>query len=1019
MARQSTEIVNANFSKGFITETAPLGYPENSCKDISNLVLERNGSVRVRNGLVVPDFGTSIQKSNTAGYSLHYWESAGNTDTSFLVVHNGPNIECLAIEGEQIGDNTIIADTLVDNDGLRPTRLTDIAVICTADRYPETLSSEESRGRLYLTSAETGPFYLEYLPEGRANNSNYDEAGNTDTQPCVQIVLIEPKYRDLSGLNSGVPVDVRPTEEIPEHHYNILNAGWPESDYQLFFRGKGAPRYPDFGGGEYPALADYYWSGWSLNQNQNTPEYEEFLPALIKRRPIYNTPASMGHFILNVYEHNRTEVSNVGGLPIERETVGPTQIGLFSGRTWYAGFSGAGFEDNILFSNVLPLQASIAYNEEKKRYIDTDAGQCYQKNDPTARDINDLVDDDGGVVTIPGVGKVQALVSLKNALVVVSDKGAWAISGGIDPFSANNYAVNKITNVGCVSSDSVVELEGSLAYWGYGDIVVLSETTSSVGAQSLTDTTIKTFYLDINLTDKRRAYGHYDIVDKKIYWSYGAGLVLIYDTVLQAFSKYAFAASKTTVEQDIPARCQLVPEEQINRAPTNIELVNGAFFSEQNRRVLLCTGESSGDGSKFRGYEDTDEKGNHYRVEQGTQSNDDGSVDVTVTKYSGRERVQIRSISVSVAMLGSSNAVTCVNYHNGRLYINNLALDATTFETLNKISIPKEVTDPVDNNLRYAICAKQYLVFVIARPNNFSITGNTYSNYPGDTDSFACLMVYNRDTGESFVVSYSGVLNQLLVDNYNKDNVDNSRIKDEYVVRPTGCTVSPDENKIYFFLLQEPDSPVSIEERLGGSSPQISRFSNLVPCSYDFTTGNTDFGESGGLLRESGGNFTIDTSTDMNFVYDQESDKLRTHLYQYEFAAGSTDNPIYSYKFILDANSLDLETAPDDFVTRNPRQQINGLLRGDFGGTVPARASAVSSDVPHVLLKEAGVNDSTEYYLYNYYTGEVIPTLSAFGGLYLNQLNTFYLSAYYEGDVSEPFVMASSGVNYFLDYTED
>ncbi|HLS52849.1 MAG TPA: hypothetical protein VK031_02680, partial [Tissierellaceae bacterium] len=534
MPRARQEVTSATFAKGIITETGPLGYPDNAVKDMNNLVLERNGSVHVRNGIVLDNFGAiqDINKGDT--YSIHYWKDPAGDGENFIVLQIGHFIKCLSTRGDHIGKKQYTASTL--SNGQEVTDLTDIFNF---GGQIHDLDSVQSKNRLYMTSKETSCFYLEYLPEGRLNSDSYSDYPGATADPTVQITSIDLKYRDLYGIHDGFKVDERPTSPDNAHRYNLLNSGWKKEHINKFYAGRTGHDEPDWPGGKYPANADYYWFGWGINPYGEGDVADHFLPGRYYEYPISTTPAPKGKFILNVLNPDREKVSGVGNLPKRGKAAGPTSIGFYAGRVWYAGFSGGGFDDNILFSNVLPFDDLVEYKDDQ--FYDVYAGQCYQKNDPSARDVNDLVDDDGGIIPIPGLGKVQGITSLSSSLLVISDQGAWAISGGIDPFSANNYSVNKITDIGCVSPTSITEMGGSIAYWGLGSIVVIGQNQmGSTQAESATYQTIESIYSRIPLDEKRTAHGTYDDISKKVYWTYSQNKCLIFDVQLGAFSRYTF-----------------------------------------------------------------------------------------------------------------------------------------------------------------------------------------------------------------------------------------------------------------------------------------------------------------------------------------------------------------------------------------------------------------------------------------------------------------------------------------------
>jgi len=185
----------------------------------------------------------------------------------------------------------------------------------------------------------------------------------------------------------------------------------------------------------------------------------------------------------------------------------PSACAFFAGRAWYAGVNSVDKSGWVLFSQVANDPSLL--------------NRCYSKNDPTSEVFSDLLDDDGGLIPIPDAGKIEALKPLGNAVVVLASKGVWSIRGGDGGFKATDYAVDKVTDVGCVSAKSVVQVEGMVFYWSTQGIYALAvDQTGIASSKNISDLKIKKSFNDISVTSKMRCAGTYNASTKIITWAY-------------------------------------------------------------------------------------------------------------------------------------------------------------------------------------------------------------------------------------------------------------------------------------------------------------------------------------------------------------------------------------------------------------------------------------------------------------------------------------------------------------------
>lgn len=167
------------FIGGLVTEVNPMVYPENTCKDLDNVDLYRQGYIRRRLGV---DFETSYAYSedswtsdeiSTYAITKHEWRSVnGNGDLNFLVV--------------QVGGYLYFYNLGADVVSTAPIGKINIYSIRTSeDYYTYPIDAASGKGRLFIVGRRISPAYIEY-----------DEEENSFSG-----VKITVKIRDIDGLD--------------------------------------------------------------------------------------------------------------------------------------------------------------------------------------------------------------------------------------------------------------------------------------------------------------------------------------------------------------------------------------------------------------------------------------------------------------------------------------------------------------------------------------------------------------------------------------------------------------------------------------------------------------------------------------------------------------------------------------------------------------------------------------------------------------------------------------------------
>lgn len=474
------------FIGGLNTEGGYFVTPENSWKDGTNVVPQRDGAVHRRNGLDYEDVyqlyaaGITSDQKDLWAFSTGMWSTvAGNGNLNFVVVQTGSILHFYGA-----GSGTISAT--------KKSFTVDLSVF-TAYGNTETAgtaiaSYASTFGQLIVTTRDTNPIRIEYVPA-------------TDS---IIVYEIELTIRDFEGLKSYEEVNVELTstqwdtsyanEGISDGYeralYNLYNQGWSDTYINS---------YKTANSNKLPANSKSWHYGKDTSDN--------FSASILNKQEFGTSPAPKGKTLLVAFKQERT----AGGVTFTSSTpYRPTTCTFFAGRVWYAGVQTAEYLGKVYFSQVLDT-------------LDK-AGNCYQDNDPTAEVIADLLDSDGGVIDIPEAGEIVNLTPLARGVVVLATNGVWFISGIDNAFSASTYVVERVTSVGCISAKSVVAVENSLMYWSNNGIYLVSSSTGglSLNANNISDKNIKTFYQDIPTLNKIYVESSYSATDKIVYWLYSS-----------------------------------------------------------------------------------------------------------------------------------------------------------------------------------------------------------------------------------------------------------------------------------------------------------------------------------------------------------------------------------------------------------------------------------------------------------------------------------------------------------------
>lgn len=519
MARNVGVSIENAFNKGLVTEVTGVNSPENSVLDTMNVLYDRRGRAIKRKGFGY-ETGHQFEEIGASGVFTEYlWHTvASNEAEDFVVLQIGSTLYFYSVEQ----DSSLSRNLKSFNVSLLPYKTT---AFSNSQVAATPVSYSTGRGYLFVAHPYCDTIYIKYNPDSDS----------------VTTKRISIKIRDLEGVEDSLEVDQRPTSITAAHKYNLYNQGW----YATVYVGGGtfrnafdhwAATRPD-----YPSNVDVWWYYAAITQDATAREFLS-MQTVDARTSLYgNTPAPKGHYIINAFSSNRSTLSGISGVTLTTSNgLRPSVVAFYAGRAFYGGVGVSGFSSLIYFSQIIERDDQLE--------------KCYQANDPTSREIADLLDSDGGVIDIQDINTVHDLRVVGDALYVFASNGIWAISGTDNgPFRATDYSVTKITSESAISRSCIVEVSGSPIWWNHEGIFTLkkSEIGLTTDVTNLTATTIQSFYDEIPQSVKTAVKGAYNNQSNLVYWLYSSDPVaptifdriLILDALTLAFYVYSLPMS--------------------------------------------------------------------------------------------------------------------------------------------------------------------------------------------------------------------------------------------------------------------------------------------------------------------------------------------------------------------------------------------------------------------------------------------------------------------------------------------
>lgn len=383
------------------------------------------------------------------------------------------------------------------------------------------LEKTESSYKLNIIFKES--FFKQSITANGQTASSYTLQDN-GIKYSASLTLSE--YNSFFNLSSDLKI-VEDNAEFHPHIYNLWNQGW--GDKRMHPGDNTSLIWPidiyHSRTGNFPANADninsalYPNSAHASNRTADRIHWQD-----LEANPQGSSVAPQGRFIIDALDRGKSRNAsflrdvtekeygryNDTEMSFERTSKGCTTVAEYAGRMWYAGFSG----DSA--GSTIPMSNKILYGQVDEENLLA----CYQEADPTSKDDSDLVDTDGGWVTIEGLDEVVKLVATDTSLVVFATNGVWVIAG-IDgnTFSPTASMVSKITDKGSVNSQNIVQVDTTTFFWAKDGLYQLStEGFASFKLDSLSKNSINEIVVSLSEDDFLGISGAYDERTDRIVW---------------------------------------------------------------------------------------------------------------------------------------------------------------------------------------------------------------------------------------------------------------------------------------------------------------------------------------------------------------------------------------------------------------------------------------------------------------------------------------------------------------------
>ena len=462
---------------GLLTEVNPLAFKETFTTDELNCIVTRKFGRSPRLGYetgdITPSFGNVIATSDTdfktQPLDIASWPNPGNTPGKQFMV---AQVQSGRINIFDVTDpfNPVFKKQF--NDLVRRP-----GVINVTQRF----KMFYGKGAFFVCSPEIEAFVIEF-----------DYLKDTFTQTYLTF-----KVRDFDQFPPDEDFDAHPVNPSNKYIYNLKNQGWVPQNNQT---GDPIDLYRQVTG-TFPSLAEQWFVA---KRPENDGREVQFNPDAMQSFYFGSSQAPSGHFIYDAFLFDRSQKVNDQTLPTEVKNKRMSSGTFGFGRAWWSDGELIYFSQTIT-DDVLKSQL------------------CHQAGDPTAEFFSDIVDTDGGVISIVEANDIKALVTTRDSILAFAENGVWVITGGEgDLFKPANFRIYQASTIGIVSSHSYVKVD-ELPMWIAPNGIMtfkFDDVNQEYLPVNVTETTIRDYFFN-TMQNKTQCRLYYDELDFKVYIMWG------------------------------------------------------------------------------------------------------------------------------------------------------------------------------------------------------------------------------------------------------------------------------------------------------------------------------------------------------------------------------------------------------------------------------------------------------------------------------------------------------------------
>lgn len=516
MAQDYQKNLRVNFTRGLITEQTPFELVPNATVDELNCDIDRDGIRSKRKGIQFERYSSESNDaiSATEGDLIHtiVWDNVGGTTgLDYLIVQKNSTLYFYKIS-DKIDDKKFSGTV-------------DLTTYQSGSVDPGThrISGANVNGFFVIVSPSINPFVL-WVDEGTFDVFNEEELVIRERD--FKYFGTTEDYESVGPDISGVL-----TEDEVKRVYDTYNCGWTKAPLDLYLTGSSN-------------LAPPLISRWYSAKNSSG----DFTYAGFNKLYGGSSLVGNGRFIIDIFTRDR-EVAydrtdgdllstvNFTNYLSETETSRFKTVCSHAGRVFYAGLTSPQGQSKLYFSKTV---------EQRK-----DLNVCYQVNDPTSEDFSDLIDSDGGLISISECANITGLMVFGPDLLVFASNGVWAVRGIDGQFSPSSYYVEKVTTKGLTNTFNLIDADDLPIYLTSSGVHIINRSTNNIiQEESLSDSTVQSFVNSITPQQVQNMFGVYEPERGRAYWIYPnedetvtskKNKILIFDFTYQAFIPWEVA----------------------------------------------------------------------------------------------------------------------------------------------------------------------------------------------------------------------------------------------------------------------------------------------------------------------------------------------------------------------------------------------------------------------------------------------------------------------------------------------